>query len=62
MENIHKAIRCGQETPRHAAKTWDERKAARKKIEAHIRNSYLRAINADQNYRYKLVCWMEESK
>lgn len=59
VENIHKAIRCAHETPRHSVKTWDERKAARKKIESHIRNSYLRAINADQSYRYKLVCWME---
>jgi hypothetical protein len=62
VENIHKAIRSAHETPRHAVKTWDERKATRKKIEAHIRNSYLRAINADMNYRYKLVCWMEVSK
>lgn len=62
VENIHKAIRAEVDTPRHATRTWDERKDARKKIETYIRNSYLRAINADQSYRYKLVCWMEVSK
>lgn len=62
VENIHKAIRAAYDTQRYATKTWDERKDARKKIESHIRNTYLRAINADQNYRYKLVCWMEVSQ
>jgi superfamily II DNA or RNA helicase len=61
VENIHKAIRAAHDTPRHTVRSWNERKDARKKIETHIRNSYLRAINADQNYRYKLVCWMEVS-
>lgn len=61
-ENIHKAIRAAHDTPRHTVKSWDERKEARKKIESHIRNTYLRAINADQTYRYKLVCWMEVSQ
>ncbi|HEY4492811.1 MAG TPA: hypothetical protein VI958_12480, partial [Acidobacteriota bacterium] len=63
VENIHKAIRCAHETPRHAIKTWDERKEARKKIEAYIRNTYLiaRSKDLDQNYRPILACWMEVS-
>ena len=62
VENIHKAIRSAYDVSRYTVQTWDGRKNVRKKIESHIRNSYLRAINANQNYRYKLVCWMEVSK
>jgi superfamily II DNA or RNA helicase len=62
VENIHKAIRAAHDTKRYITRSWDGRKDARKKIESYIRNSYLRAINADQSYRYKLVCWMEVSE
>lgn len=61
VENIHNEIRSSLQTPRYAPQPWDFRTSARKKIEKFIRDTYLRAIDADQDYRPKLVCWMEIS-
>jgi hypothetical protein len=61
IENVHRFIGCAHETPRYAIQAWDARKIARKKIEKHIRDTYLVALDPGPDYRYQLVCWMEVS-
>jgi superfamily II DNA or RNA helicase len=61
IENVHQFIECKQGTPRYTVQTWEKRKEARKKIEKHIRDTYLVALDPGPDYRYQLVCWMEVS-
>ena len=59
LENIYDTIRCVCDTPRHTELAWEQRTDARKSIEAHIRDTYLRAIQPVAGYKPILVCWME---
>lgn len=61
IDSIYETIRCKSETPRYTELTWESRTDARKAIEAHIRSTYLRAIQAPAGYKPVLVCWMEIS-
>ncbi len=61
IEQIWPEIRCGVKTPRHIEGGQGGLVAAQKKVERHIRRTYLRRIQASIGAKPKLLAWMEIS-
>ena len=59
IENIYGKIQCLPDTPRATVSTPEELSEQRKEIEKYIKNTYLRALQASQDYKPTLLCWME---
>ena len=59
IENIYEKIQCAPDTPRATISTPEDLAKQRKDIEKHIKNTYLRALQAPQDYKPILICWME---
>jgi len=59
IENIYEKIQCAPNTPRATISTPEDLAEQRKDIEKHIKNTYLRALQAPQDYKPILICWME---
>ncbi|MCX7025330.1 MAG: helicase-related protein [Spirochaetes bacterium] len=53
------SIRCTPETPRHCVMEKATLSEVRAKIEKHIKNSYLKRIDAPVGVKASLTCWME---
>jgi superfamily II DNA or RNA helicase len=58
---ILNAIRCRPDTPRHRALQDKTLGDVRKTVETHIRNTYLKKVQAPQGVKATLKCWMELS-
>jgi hypothetical protein len=58
-ETIDAVIRSEVETPRHTVMSADELTAIRKQVEAHIKNSYLKAAQAPVGVKPILKAWLE---
>lgn len=58
-EEIHAFIKCQPDTPRHVEMTADALRTVRLKIEAHIKNTYLKQMQAPVGVKPVLQCWME---
>ena len=56
---IWKAILCEKEEIRVLTVTEDNFKAAKKKIDAHIKKDYMRAVQAPLGVKPRLVTWMQ---
>lgn len=56
---IWKAILCEKEEPRVLTITEDNFKVAKKKIDAHIKKNYMRAVQAPIGVKPRLVTWMQ---
>ena len=56
---IWKAIFCEKEETRVLTVTEDNFKAAKKKIDAHIKKDYMRAVQAPLGVKPRLVTWMQ---
>lgn len=56
---IWKAILCEKEETRVLTVTEDNFKAAKKKIDAHIKKDYMRAVQAPLGVKPRLVTWMQ---
>ena len=56
---IWHAIRCGKDEPRCMALAADAFSSVRKEMEKHIRNTYLRKIQAPLDAAPRLVTWMQ---
>jgi len=59
VESIYEKIQCLPDTPRATIVSPEELAEQRKNIERYIKNTYLRALQAPQNYKPTLLCWME---
>jgi hypothetical protein len=55
------AIRCRPDTPRHCAVPKETLSDVRAKVERHIRNTYLKSVQAPVGVRPALKAWMELS-
>jgi hypothetical protein len=58
-EEIHSIIRCEPETPRNCEIPAPTLREIRLKIEKHIRNTYLKQVQAPVGVKPVLKCWME---
>jgi superfamily II DNA or RNA helicase len=58
-EEIHAYIRCQPDTPRRVEMTAEALRTVRLKIEQHIKNTYLKQMQAPVGVRPTLKCWME---
>lgn len=58
---IAEFIRCGPETPRHVELPQPQLVEVRKKVEKHITNTYLKAMDAPLGADPALRAWMELS-
>jgi superfamily II DNA or RNA helicase len=58
-EEIHAYIHCTPETPRHVEMTGEALRTVRLKIETHIKNTYLKQMQAPVGIKPTLKCWME---
>ena len=56
---IWKAILCEKDEPRVLTVTEDDFKVAKKKIDAHIKKNYMRAVQAPIGIKPRLVTWMQ---
>lgn len=56
---LWKAIRCESDEPRVLSISQDEFTEMRRKVENHIKRSYLRSIQAPVGIRPRLVTWMQ---
>ena len=56
---IIEIIRCDSQTPRNCEIEKETLSDIRKKIEKHIKNSYLKKVNAPQGIKPTLKAWME---
>jgi tRNA A22 N-methylase len=54
-------IRCDPETPRHCSIAKETLSELREKIEKHIKDTYLKKVQAPQGVKAKLKAWMELS-
>jgi superfamily II DNA or RNA helicase len=61
LDDIDKTIRCLPETPRHLSSDAPTLAESRRAIERHIKDTYLRSLQAPLGYKPVLVCWMEVS-
>ncbi len=52
-------IHCRPETPRHCVMARDTLSEIRKKVEGHVKNTYLKKVQAPVGVRAALKCWME---
>jgi len=59
VENIYEKIQCLPDTPRVTIASPEDLSEQRKEIERYIKNTYLRALQAPQDYKPTLLCWME---
>lgn len=60
-EEIHAFIRCQPDTPRRVELTTEALRTVRLKIEAHIKNTHLKQMQAPVGVKPILKCWMELS-
>ncbi|MCU0783131.1 MAG: SNF2-related protein, partial [Verrucomicrobia bacterium] len=58
-EEIHAFIKCQPDTPRRVEMTADALRTVRLKIEQHIKNTYLKQMQAPVGVKPTLKCWME---
>jgi len=58
-EEIHAHIKCAPDTPRRVEMTADVLRTVRLKIEIHIKNTYLKQMQAPVGKNPTLRCWME---
>jgi superfamily II DNA or RNA helicase len=58
---IHDLIRCQPDTPRHCSIPKETLAEIRGKIEKHIRNTYLKSMQAPQGVKPVLKAWLELS-
>jgi SNF2 family DNA or RNA helicase len=58
-EEIHAYIKCQPDTPRRIEMTADALRTVRLKIEGHIKNTYLKQMQAPVGIKPTLKCWME---
>ncbi len=58
-EDIHAYIECQPETPRCLEMTSEGLRTVRLKIESHIKNTYLKQMQAPVGIKPTLKCWME---
>jgi RHS repeat-associated protein len=58
-EEIHAWIKCSPETPRRVEMTPEGLRTVRLKIETHIKNTYLKQMQAPVGIKPTLKCWME---
>jgi hypothetical protein len=58
-EALHDAVRCEPATPRQCRIAQVELLEARKSIEKHIKNAYLKRVQAPVGVRPVLSAWME---
>ena len=58
-EDIVAFIRSSPETPRHVSLSQPQLHQARLKVEKHIRNTYLKQVQAPVGVKPILKCWME---
>lgn len=58
-EEIHAFINCQPDTPRRAEMTAEALRTVRLKIEGHIKNTYLKQMQAPVGIKPTLKCWME---
>jgi superfamily II DNA/RNA helicase len=58
-EEIHAYIQCAPETPRRVDMTAESLRTVRIKIETHIKNTYLKQMQAPVGIKPTLKCWME---
>ena len=58
-EEIHAYIRCQPDTPRRVEMTADALRTVRLKVETHIKNTYLKQMQAPVGVKPTLKCWME---
>jgi len=59
LEETWTAVRCSQDTKRTVKQGVTKLTPARKAIERHIKNTYLRDIQAPIGAKPQLVAWME---
>jgi hypothetical protein len=58
-EEIHAFIHCQPQTPRRVEMTPEALRTVRLKIETHIKNTYLKQMQAPLGIKPTLKCWME---
>ena len=58
-EEIHAYIKCSPDTPRRVEMTAEALRTVRLKVETHIKNSYLKQMQAPVGVKPTLKCWME---
>jgi len=58
-EEIHAWIKCSPETLRRVEMTAEALRTVRLKIESHIKNTYLKQMQAPVGIKPTLKCWME---
>ena len=58
-EEIHAYIKCSPDTPRRIDMTAEALRTVRLKIESHIKNTYLKQMQAPVGIKPTLKCWME---
>ena len=58
-EEIHAWIKCSPDTPRRVEMTGEALRTVRLKIETHIKNTYLKQMQAPVGIKPTLKCWME---
>ena len=58
-EEIHAWIKCSPDTPRRVEMTAEGLRTVRLKIETHIKNTYLKQMQAPVGIKPTLKCWME---
>ena len=56
---IWKAIQCDSTEARYLSVTEDQFKEIRKTIEKHIKNSYMKSVQAPLDVKPRLVTWMQ---
>jgi len=59
VEGIYEKIQCLSDTARATIASPEDLAEQRKEIERYIKNTYLRALQAPQDYKPILLCWME---
>jgi len=59
VESIYEKIQCLSGTARATIASPEDLAEQRKEIERYIKNTYLRALQAPQDYKPILLCWME---
>jgi superfamily II DNA/RNA helicase len=58
-QNIVENIRSESDTPRHCTTKEETLKDIRAKVEMHVKNTYLKRVNAPVGVKPVLKCWME---
>jgi superfamily II DNA/RNA helicase len=58
-EEIHAFIKCQADTPRRVEMTAEALRTVRLKVEGHIKNTYLKQMQAPVGIKPTLKCWME---